>query len=176
MKQHSVFMTALLCATVMIVGCAAVPSDLFSRDNISCSTDLFGTITKYDGELREGKPHGRGVAILDDGSRIDGEWFDGKPHGRMVLTNQDEEIAIGDFYRDRAIVTVPDEDMRIECEERGNMTNIFFTMQDGERFGVELRGNMRNGRMIGTLPSGVHFEAEIRNGKPVWAKRVDETE
>ena len=76
-------------------------------------------------------------------------------------------ICIGDFCRDRAIVTVPDEDVRIECEERGNMTSIFFTMQDGERFGVKLRGNMRNGRMIGTLPNGNRFEAEIRNGKLV---------
>jgi hypothetical protein len=36
---------------------------------------------RYDGEMRDGKPHGRGVEISASSNRHDGEFRDGKVHG-----------------------------------------------------------------------------------------------
>jgi hypothetical protein len=39
---------------------------------------------KYEGELSNGKPHGKGTMIYTDGSRYDGEWSEGIQHGKGV--------------------------------------------------------------------------------------------
>jgi len=40
---------------------------------------------KYEGEMKDGKPHGRGVAVWADGNRYEGDWQDGKPNGSGTL-------------------------------------------------------------------------------------------
>lgn len=35
--------------------------------------------TRIEGEWRDGKLHGRGVATFADGNRYEGEWRDGEP-------------------------------------------------------------------------------------------------
>lgn len=39
----------------------------------------------YEGEVKNGKMHGRGVMILTDGHRYEGEWCEGKKHGEGYL-------------------------------------------------------------------------------------------
>jgi hypothetical protein len=40
---------------------------------------------KYVGEVKDGKPHGRGVLYSADGCKYEGEWQDGKKHGFGTL-------------------------------------------------------------------------------------------
>ena len=42
--------------------------------------------TRYEGEYRDGKRHGRGTYTWPDGDRYEGQWRDGKRHGRGTLT------------------------------------------------------------------------------------------
>ena len=46
---------------------------------------------KYDGEWKDGKKHGHGVHTWANGSKYDGEWKDGKRHGHGVKTWADGE-------------------------------------------------------------------------------------
>ncbi len=39
----------------------------------------------YYGQLKHGKPHGKGVLYLPDGHKYEGEWIDGKKHGSGIL-------------------------------------------------------------------------------------------
>lgn len=45
----------------------------------------------YTGDVRDGKPHGRGKATEPDGRVYEGEWRAGVGHGRAVLTMPDGE-------------------------------------------------------------------------------------
>ena len=45
--------------------------------------------SKYDGERKDGKTHGKGVGTLDGGHKYDGEFKNGKRHGRGVMTFDD---------------------------------------------------------------------------------------
>ena len=44
------------------------------------------SIAKYQGESRDGVPHGWGVKTYPDGTRIEGAFRDGELHGRAVVT------------------------------------------------------------------------------------------
>jgi len=48
---------------------------------------------KYEGEMKEGKEHGRGVLVYADSARYEGDWKDGKWHGHGVRV-----FANGDRY------------------------------------------------------------------------------
>ena len=56
---------------------------------------------RYEGEERDGKPHGRGVLVVDgdDGARFEGEFRDGEPDGLFVMTDSDGSYAEFE-YRD----------------------------------------------------------------------------
>lgn len=41
----------------------------------------------YDGEMRDGRSHGRGIYTFADGGRYDGEWMDGEVHGQGIFTH-----------------------------------------------------------------------------------------
>ena len=43
---------------------------------------ITGKKTRYHGQTRDGKPHGRGVKTWSSGTRYEGEFRDGRPHGR----------------------------------------------------------------------------------------------
>ena len=45
--------------------------------------------TRYEGEFRDGNLNGRGVNTLASGSRLEGEWLNGKAHGRGTFTGMD---------------------------------------------------------------------------------------
>ena len=43
----------------------------------------------YAGELRDGKPHGRGIVTFPNGTRYEGEFQDGERRGKGVVTLPD---------------------------------------------------------------------------------------
>ena len=40
----------------------------------------------YEGERKEGVPHGRGTMLYADGDMYEGTWRDGKQHGQGTMT------------------------------------------------------------------------------------------
>ena len=45
----------------------------------------YGLSVAYDGEMKEGRPHGYGKAYYRDGRFYEGEWYKGRPHGEGKL-------------------------------------------------------------------------------------------
>jgi hypothetical protein len=42
--------------------------------------------SRYEGELKNGKPHGKGTYYYNDGNKYTGDWVDGDMSGQGVLT------------------------------------------------------------------------------------------
>lgn len=41
---------------------------------------------RYEGEMQNGKMHGKGKMISPDGTRYEGDWINGLPHGFGTMT------------------------------------------------------------------------------------------
>ena len=50
---------------------------------------------KYEGEYKDGKPHGQGTYTWADGGKYVGEYKDGKKHGQGTFTYADGRIKKG---------------------------------------------------------------------------------
>ena len=51
----------------------------------------------YEGEIANGKPHGKGIQTFSDGMRYEGEFRDGKLHGKGIQTFPDGTRYEGEF-------------------------------------------------------------------------------
>ena len=51
----------------------------------------------YEGDVKDGKPHGRGKRVWDDGDVYEGEWKDGKKHGAGKYTYASGSVYEGDW-------------------------------------------------------------------------------
>ena len=49
-------------------------------------TYTYSNGNRYEGDFRDGKPHGHGTYTSADGRRYEGEWRDSKPHGHGIYT------------------------------------------------------------------------------------------
>lgn len=56
---------------------------------------------RYEGEMRQGKRHGRGVSWNSSGGRYEGEFRDGKHSGHGVWTTPDGDVFDGNWVNDR---------------------------------------------------------------------------
>ena len=50
---------------------------------------------RYEGELRDGKQHGHGVYVGTSGERYEGEWREGRPHGQGTYVEADGTVYEG---------------------------------------------------------------------------------
>ena len=57
------------------------------------------TIWKYEGEIKNGKPHGQGIVYYDGGNKYEGEWKYGKRHGKGTLMFYDGRKQVGVYKR-----------------------------------------------------------------------------
>jgi hypothetical protein len=51
----------------------------------------------FRGEMKDGKPNGRGVLVEKDGLMYDGEFFDAKKEGRGIMITAEGEKLVGSF-------------------------------------------------------------------------------
>ena len=84
--------------------------------------------SKYTGEMKDGKQHGRGVYVWANGDRYEGDWKDGKPYGRGVYVWANGNRYEGNFK---------------DGERHGRGVYVWAN-------GDECDGNWINGRLLGT--------------------------
>jgi len=63
-----------------------------SKDALTWSND-----SRYEGGIKEGLFHGKGIATYADGSSYDGEWKDGQRHGKGIATYADDYSYDGEW-------------------------------------------------------------------------------
>jgi len=60
-----------------------------------------GNQMHYIGQVKDGKAHGFGVALLDTGSRYEGEWKNNQRHGEGTFYWPDGEYYVGNYKNDK---------------------------------------------------------------------------
>jgi hypothetical protein len=76
--------------------------------------------SRYKGEMREGKSHGRGIGTDAEGARYEGDWRDGKIHGRGILTWANGSRYEGEFRNDK----IHGRGILIEVDKNGKKTTF----------------------------------------------------
>ena len=103
----------------------------------------------YEGDMRAGKPHGRGSLASLDGSHYEGEWRDGMANGRGTYTWPDDHRYEGEWRNDK---------------RHGGGT---LTFPDGSHYESQWRDGIAYGRGNHTNVNGVVRTCLYRNGKVI---------
>ena len=126
--------------------------------------------SRYEGEMRDGKRHGRGTYTWPDGTRYEGDWHEGRKHGRGTYTWADGTRHVGELRNDkfhgRGTRTWPNGNRHEgdwhEDRRHGHGT---FTWADGARHVGESRNNNFHGRGTRTWANGNRYEGDWRDNK-----------
>lgn len=110
----------------------ATASDSKAPSNNARKSGKFETNAgTYEGEIENGKPHGRGKMILKDGSgTYDGNWVNGAIQGTGTLTSANGDKYVGDF---------------VKAQKMGKGT---YTLINGEKYVGDWVNNRRHGKGI----------------------------
>ena len=129
-----------------------------------------GKTELYEGEMRDGKRHGRGTYVWANGDRYEGEYRDGHEHGRgtFVWANGDRydgEWRNGNRHGYGTVVTAnggrfDGEWLDDNRDGRGTMV-----WASGSRYDGEWRDDKQHGRGTYVWASGNRYDGEWRNGK-----------
>ncbi|KAL9188888.1 hypothetical protein ACHAXT_011378 [Thalassiosira profunda] len=131
----------------------------------------------YEGELKNDKPHGRGVCRYANGHVYDGEWRDGKMHGKGTLKEKNGDVYDGNWVEGNQLGpgTYRWESGDVYAGEFiGGLPHGHGTMTwkaSGRRFEGQWMGGKRHGKGMMRLPSGDAYEQVWSNGNHVkgWA-------
>ena len=98
MKKLIIVIHILL--TVLLVGCATKGNyvgELKDGKPHGKGTYIWKNGTKYEGEFKNGKRHGQGNETYSDGVKYEGEWKDGVKHGQGTKTVPNEGKYVGEW-------------------------------------------------------------------------------
>ena len=73
------------------------PKATYTTQGKGTFTGTNGNKFEYIGELKDGKPNGKGKAIWPNGDAYEGEWKDGKMHGRGKITWYNGNVYEGEW-------------------------------------------------------------------------------
>ncbi|MBW8638028.1 peptidoglycan-binding protein [Hoeflea sp. WL0058] len=149
----------------------------------------------YEGEERDGAPHGTGVLVTRSGDVYSGEFLNGRPHGPMTVESVDGDRFIGRFkagkMHGRGTLETADGDVfkgiwdegtqvtlnRVKDESSAppeiDRRGLAKTTQTASRTtladGTEYRGTLKDGKPEGSgvliRPDGVRFSGWFVNGR-----------
>lgn len=122
---------------------APTPASVDARTQAAGSIAFVGG--RYQGELRNGRPHGRGTFVADDGSIYRGEFVDGRFHGQGRQEFPDGRVVEGRWANDRA-------------------ESATLTYRDGRRYAGEIARGLPSGAGTLTLADGTRQIGRFRDG------------
>ena len=135
------------------------------------------TNARYEGEVRNGKPHGQGTVTWDDSTRYEGEWRNGNRHGQGTFTWKGTGEYAGregryeggwrnDKHHGHGVKVWPNGD-RYEGDFVNGKSHGdgLWIAADGEYYLGQFRNGKRHGRGASFQIGGTRYDGEWRNGK-----------
>ena len=125
---------------------------------------------KYVGEYKDGKYHGQGTETWPDGSEYVGEFKDGKRHGQGTETWLDGQKYVGEWkdgkYHGQGTYTWPDGKKYVgEHKDDKKHGQGTMTYPDGDKYAGEWKDDERHGQGTDTWPDGSEYVGEYKGGK-----------
>jgi uncharacterized caspase-like protein len=124
--------------------------------------------SSYEGQVVDGKPHGKGVQIHNNGDRYEGEWRHGLGHGKGYWYGADGHYVDGEWKNDvpHGFNIVINKVGRYE----GNFINGspggfgIYLWTNGDRYEGEWRNGNLNGNGIISWANGTSYDGKWKNG------------
>ncbi len=103
---------------------------------------------RYDGEWKDGRENGHGVAVAANGDLYEGEWRDGRRNGHGVYLWANGDRYDGQWKDDR---------------QNGHGVLVW---AGGDRYEGEWRDGLRNGHGVYLWANGDRYEGQYRDDRP----------
>src|SRR5882672_9409550 len=128
------------------------------RTKGTASYDRKGLYSDYQGEMRNGRPHGRGTLSVQSGLSYDGHWSDGVMAGRGAI-----KFPNGDDYQGEFAAGAPHGAGR-------------YAAADGSIFEGAFRGGERHGAGTLIMPDGVSSRSVWESGQETARPGADRSD
>ena len=102
---------------------------------------------RYEGQFKNGLPHGNGALSLPDNGKYEGQFKNGVKHGKGILISPDKDKYDGQFKNDMP-------------HGRG-----IYNWSDGRIYEGQLKDGLQHGKGKYTMSDGRYFEGEFKKGK-----------
>ena len=103
--------------------------------------------SKWNGEIKNGLPNGKGTEIMSDGTKYVGYYYNGERSGKGKITYSDGIIYEGQWRK-------------FEYNGRGT-----YTFPNGEKYVGEYKNGEKDGQGTLTRPDGAKYVGEYKKGK-----------
>jgi hypothetical protein len=110
-------------------------------------TIVYANGDRYEGQLKDGIPHGQGTLVYANGDRYEGEWQDDKRHGQGTYTHSSGAKYEGQWKGGK---------------KHGEGT---YKYSDGNRYEGQLKDGVPHGQGILVYANGDRYEGEWQGGK-----------
>jgi hypothetical protein len=125
---------------------------------------------KYEGEIKNGKPHGKGILKKSNGDMYTGEFRDGYFHGQGTLTFLSGTVYLGEFKHDEwdgyGIYNKVDGTKYCGEWKKGYMHGYgIYSVINGFKHTGEWKEDEQDGYGITNFSNGDKYIGEWRNGK-----------
>jgi hypothetical protein len=135
-------------------------------------TVIQGKNFKYDGQVKDGRKHGKGILIFSRGDKYDGQWENDQMHGQGTYSYADGEKYSGQWQNGRmhgkGTYTFRNGDRYVgefrDDQKHGPGTYYF---KNGDRWDGHYVRNAKDGEAVYTWASGQSKREVWRNGEQI---------
>ncbi|MCB9296939.1 MAG: caspase family protein [Lewinellaceae bacterium] len=131
---------------------------------------IFPSGARYDGQFRDGKPHGKGILYFSNGDEYNGDWKKGYREGIGIMAFHNQDKYTGDFegnlFNGRGIMAYANGNRYEGQWEAGHQHGYgVFSFANGDRYEGAFKMGQCHGKGTMFYSDGSRYEGQWANNK-----------